>query len=294
MVTANRREHFPGSGKPLVLCADDFALAPGLSEAIVELLARRRLSATGCMSVSPFWPRLGPELASFDADIGLHLTLTDARPLGAMPGLAPRGRLPSLGRLMAAAFSRRLNRAEIRAELRRQLDAFVAVRGRPPDFIDGHQHVHLLAGVREEVLGLFATAPLTETTYLRVCWEPPSRIVGRRIAVNRALVIAALSLPLGRAARALGVRVNDSFRGVIDFAVNSDYARDFPRFLRGPGARPIVMCHPGRVDTELIAADPLTDHRDREYAYFAGDKFSADLQAAGRRIARFNEMESAA
>ncbi len=290
MVTQDRHRSPSPPKAPLVLCADDFALAPGVSAAIIDLLGRGRLSATSCMTVSPLWPRLAPDLASLDADIGLHLTLTDARPLGDMPSLAPRGRLPPLGRLMAAAFARRLDRAEIRAEARRQLDAFVAARGRPPDFIDGHQHVHLLPGIRQEVIALFE-GPLADTTYLRICWEPPPRILARRIAVGRALVIAALSPPLGRAARAGGIRVNDSFRGVVDFTDRHDYADGFPRFLRGAGARPIIMCHPGHVDAELIAADPLTTHREREYAYFAGDKFPADLEAAGRRLARFNEID---
>ena len=39
-----------------VLCADDFALSPGVSRGIIDLIARGRLSATGCMTVSPFWP----------------------------------------------------------------------------------------------------------------------------------------------------------------------------------------------------------------------------------------------
>lgn len=278
----------------LVLCADDFALAPGVSAAIVELLARGRLSATSCMAASPFWPKLAPDLRGLNADIGLHLTLTDARPLGDMPRLAPQGRLPPLGRLMAAAFAHRLDRAEIGRELRRQLDAFIAARGRPPDFVDGHQHIHLLPGIRQEVLELFKQGRVGDGTYLRICWDSPARILARGVAVGRALVIAALSPPLGRAARAHGVRVNDSFRGVVDFSGNRPYADEFPSFLRGEGDRPIVMCHPGHVDAELVAADPLTHHREAEYAYFAGEGFPADLAAAGCRVARFNEISSAA
>jgi predicted glycoside hydrolase/deacetylase ChbG (UPF0249 family) len=33
------------------------------------------------------------------------------------------------------------------------------------------------------------------------------------------------------------------------------------------------MCHPGFVDEILIGLDPLTDQREREYAYLAGDAF---------------------
>jgi predicted glycoside hydrolase/deacetylase ChbG (UPF0249 family) len=279
--------------RPIVLCADDYGLAPGLSHAIIELLSRRRLSATSCMTLSPYWPELAPLLDGVCAkvDVGLHLTLTDHQPLGPLPCLAPDGRMPPLGRLLRRAFARRLDRAEIAAELRRQLDAFVAARGRPPDFVDGHQHVHLLPGVREEVMALLS-GPLAGRAYLRSCWEPPAQILARRVGVAKAMFIAGLSLPLRRAALRKRIPVNDGFRGVVDYARPGDYAAIFPRFLRGAGERPIIMCHPGRVDPALEAADPLTDARQREYDYFASAVFPADLAAAHCRLARFGAMDA--
>jgi predicted glycoside hydrolase/deacetylase ChbG (UPF0249 family) len=46
----------------------------------------------------------------------------------------------------------------------------------------------------------------------------------------------------------------------------------------------LVMCHPGHVDDELMRLDPLTLLREKEYDYFAGDAFPADLAAAGVRL----------
>ena len=85
--------------RPIILCADDYAIAPGVSRAICALIQQGRLSATGCMTVSPFWREHARwlQLLAGRADIGLHLTLTDLRPLGMMARLAPDGRLPSLG-----------------------------------------------------------------------------------------------------------------------------------------------------------------------------------------------------
>jgi predicted glycoside hydrolase/deacetylase ChbG (UPF0249 family) len=41
------------------------------------------------------------------------------------------------------------------------------------------------------------------------------------------------------------------------------------------------MCHPGFVDEILLALDPLTDQREREYEFLAGDSFR-DMLVANR------------
>jgi predicted glycoside hydrolase/deacetylase ChbG (UPF0249 family) len=244
------------------------------------------------MTVSPLWRPLAGWLGGVEkrCDIGLHLTLTDHQPIGSMPELASTGRLPSVGRLMRRAFAGGLEPAEVRDELRRQWDAFIAAVGRPPDFLDGHQHIHLLPGVRQVVLGLLADCPPAERPYLRLCWEPPRQVLSRGIAVGKALFLSLLSASLRREVSRLGFAANDSFRGVRTFDERIDYAKLFPRFLSGDGIRPLIMCHPGFVDARLRAVDSVTDQRQSEYEYFASERFSADLKASGCRLARFREI----
>ena len=124
--------------RKIVLCADDYGLSPGVSRGIRELLAQGRLSATSCMVVYPDFTEEGPRLQPFfeTADIGLHFTLTAERPLS---------------KVLTVGWLRRLDRRAIRRELDRQLDKFISATGRPPAHIDGHQHVHLLPGIREAV-----------------------------------------------------------------------------------------------------------------------------------------------
>ena len=40
---------------PLLLCADDYGLAPGVNAAIRDLIAQGRLTATSVMSLCPHW-----------------------------------------------------------------------------------------------------------------------------------------------------------------------------------------------------------------------------------------------
>ncbi len=275
---------------PLILCADDFGLAPGVNRAIRQLALERRLGGFSCMVTAPGWPDAAPMLPEMAAqcDVGLHLTLTDLAPAGPMPGLAPGGRLPALGALMRRAFLRRLDRAEIAAEIERQIARLEAALGREPDYLDGHKHVQIFPVVRAALLDIFARGRLdARRTYLRSCWEAPGRVVARGVAVASALATSAMSAPLARRARAAGIAINDSFRGMNDFSRRRPFRDLFVRFAAGPGARPIVMCHPGFPDAELAALDSLVERRQDEFDYLAGPHFLDDVAAAGRRIARF-------
>lgn len=283
--------------RALLLCADDFALSEGVSEGIIRLAEAGRLSAISCMSASPLWPSLAPHLRAIarTCDVGLHLTLTDQTPAGSLPHLAPGGQLPSHRRLLALAASGQLGAnglaEDILEEIDRQWRAFVDVWGRPPDFIDGHQHVHLLAGVRNVVCSRLASLPVHERPYLRLCWDPFTEILRRQVAAGKALLLAAMSRPLRRETARLGITTNDSFRGVHGFDATKPFAPLMRRFLGGAGQRPLVMCHPGFVDARLRALDPVTDQRRVEYDYLSSDGFLEDLAKAGLRLARFRNLQ---
>src|ERR1700674_1087131 len=129
------------------LCADDSATAPAVGVAIRALLARGRLNATSVMVVAPSFSSEAPPLAALHAArraaIGLHLTLTGPfRPLTAFRPLCDRA-FPPLAAMARLGFLRRLDRNALAREIEAQLAAFAAAFGRVPDFLDGHQHVHL-------------------------------------------------------------------------------------------------------------------------------------------------------
>src|SRR5215213_9240698 len=70
-----------GSLRRIWLCADDYGIAPGVSAAIRDLIARRRINATSVMVVSPHMSgtaasELLDAATAAKALIGLHLTLT--------------------------------------------------------------------------------------------------------------------------------------------------------------------------------------------------------------------------
>jgi chitin disaccharide deacetylase len=281
------------SRTPLVVCADDYALTPGVSRAIRELIAAGRISATSVMTVCPWWAEEAAALSEVagDADIGLHLTLTDQSPLGAMPTLAPAGRLPPIGALVRASLMGRLPVAEIEAEIERQLTTFAAVWKRPPAHVDGHHHVHQLPGVRGALFRVLERGRFGRP-YLRSCYEAPARVVARGGAPSKAMIISALGLNFARSARQRGFALNSGFSGIYDLGATGEPVGDlFARFVRHLGPRPLAMCHPGYSDSTLSALDSMTGQRDVERAFLAGDNWLRVLESAGVVVAPFAALE---
>jgi predicted glycoside hydrolase/deacetylase ChbG (UPF0249 family) len=276
----------------LILCADDYGLAPGVGRGIRQLLAAGRLSATSCMTVSPHWPAEASALLPFadKADIGLHLTLTDQQPLGPMARLAPAGRLPGVGALLGRGIAGRLDADEIRAEIERQVDGFETHLGRPPDFLDGHQHVQQFPGIRDAVIDVWRRRLAGNRAWLRVCDEPAAAILRRGVAVAKSLLIAGLGRGLRRQATAAGIPMNDRFAGIHDFSGRRPYGEIFERFVAevsAGGERLVVMCHPGVADDELRARDPVTGAREDELRYFASAAFPDVLRRHKVELGRF-------
>ena len=267
------------------LCADDYGMAPGINRAIRQLVHNGRLNATSVMTAAP-WPGGGEanELAAVNADrpraaLGLHVTLTGPfRPLSA--GFAPTRNgafLPQM-EMMRLAMLRRVALEPLVIEIAKQLEAFVATFGRPPDFLDGHQHVHLFPVVRDAFLKVASEG--APNAWVRQCMRPPR---ARPLRDPKSLVLDLLSVRFRNRAARLGIATNPAFSGAYAFTPTADFATLFPTFLHGMPDGGLIMCHPGFVDPALESVDSLTDLREREFAYFESDAFPRDL--ARHRVA---------
>jgi predicted glycoside hydrolase/deacetylase ChbG (UPF0249 family) len=175
-----------------------------------------------------------------------------------------------------------LNRKRLQLEIAAQLKAFAAAFGRPPDFVDGHQHVQLFPQVREAFLA--AVKEAAPTAWVRQCGR--ALPLYRRLDDRKALLLDVLSRKFRRRARRYGLRSNPAFAGAYDFSTEPDFAALFPRFLQGLPAGGVVMCHPGFVDDALTRLDPLTTQREKEHAFLAGDAFTQVLADHGVMLTR--------
>jgi predicted glycoside hydrolase/deacetylase ChbG (UPF0249 family) len=273
----------PTAPRRIWLCADDYGISPSVNAGIRQLISRGRLNATSVMVAAP---HLGKdEAAALDelnannkrVAIGLHVTLTAPfKPLS--EGYSPLrdGAFLPLAETLRAAVARRLQPARLATEIAAQMQAFVAAFGHPPDFVDGHQHMHLFPQVRDAFLRVVAeTAP---TAWVRQCGRANSF---RRLHDRKALLLDILSMTFRRRAARLGLATNPAFAGSYAFTPSADFSRIFPRFLAGMPDGGLIMCHPGFVDAELERLDPVTTLREHEFAYFNSDRFPQMLAEHG-------------
>ena len=258
--------------KPLIVCADDFGMNAGANRGILDLAALGRLSATSCLVDGPAFKAGATALRDTSLQKGLHLNFTDD--LG-QPGL----QMP-LKPLIRSAFLYRLDTAQIRAQIVRQLDLYELIMGEAPDYVDGHLHVHQLPQIRDELLfEVVRRYGAKPGFWIRstVARAHPDLPLGMRL---KARIIQRLG---GRALEKLagqnGISTNPGFLGVYNFqGGGKTYANYMAGWLKAAQAGDVLMCHPERFHPEDNRIDP---QRNAEFDVLAGDMFMRYLNRYG-------------
>ncbi len=257
----------------IVLCADDFALGPATSAGIAGLAQAGRLGAIGVMTAGAgagapnTWPMLDglPDGVA----IGLHLNFVDGA------ALSDGTPLPSAAWLLARALGGRLEAVWLEREIAAQWGEFERRGGAPPDFLDTHRHVHVLAPVRE---ALIAAAQRKGS---RVPIRNLFPMFGPAASGPKRLALRLLDAPaLEQRLRAEGLAANRALGGLQAFGRPESVERDWRAMLAAaPDGAPIA-CHPacGPRDNDPIGAFSRAEH-----AGLASDAFVEACREAGVR-----------
>lgn len=240
----------------MIVCADDFGLAPDINRAILDLADKGRLSAASCMVALPGFDRGDLDrLLRFQAtlDIGIHLTLTDCPPAGVATPLSAAistdGHLLPMGRLFRRGLVAAATAGAIAQEARAQYDRFVAYAGRPPDYIDSHLHTHQFPGVRDGILLFLKSLPRGEVGYVRNSGMGARKAIRQGVSPLKCLGIGTLGSAFGRRLRKAGIATNNGFSGIYAYDGHEAYPRYLERFVACmEGPRGILMTHPGEVE----------------------------------------------
>ena len=234
----------------LIVNADDFGMSEAVNQGIMEAHERGIVTSASLMATgSAFEHAVALAKARPGLAVGVHLTLTEQRPLtgnAAASLVGADGRFPPhlvqfagwhlRGKVVLAQV-----RAELDAQIRKVRDAGIAV-----SHLDGHQHVHVLPGIAAIVAELAAAYGIGAVRY------PTERVRAymlqnlgnvRRLAEQVVLGIVCALSPL-RALRRSDSFVGFYYGGRLDEKNLATVLGQLPE--RGTVE---LMCHPGGDDS---------------------------------------------
>lgn len=263
--------------RTLTLCADDFGQSAEINEGILALLSLDRLGAVSVMSQGPAWATGASALKGHQqtADIGLHLNLTHrfdsdtyVRSLAAWLVSAPLGWV---------------DRQAVRDTFRQQIDLFVKQLGRLPDYLDGHQHVHAFAVIREILVEVIAE-------YWQAQAKPwvraPDQLLENGRVPLKAWVLRTATSGFAAHLDKAGLHYPAGFAGLYALTPEANFPEQMAGWLRRLSAGTLIMVHPGKQSSDV--KDPIRDARYAELQHLQSLQFADALQSAGIRLARLS------
>ena len=286
--------------------ADDCGLSAGITDAIMACYDRGWLRGTSVVANGAGWEHAVAALRQRPGlSVALHLNLFEGSPLSAPTDVDllvdPRGRfhrgfVALWAQGLAGAGATRL-RAQVRLELRRQIERFLEAFGdRGPLSVEGHAHYHVLPSVLDELLGLGAEYPLgavrlpREPLYWPLTWGAPRPPL---LNVVKNLVLRALCRRAQPALRAQSVKTAEAFVGVLGTGTMTlAHVRAALEHLRraGTSGNIEILFHPGRArpdeaslwsDRPELRALYLSANRDREAELLCSHALGQLLRAYG-------------
>lgn len=266
--------------KRITICADDFGMDNSVDHGIADLAQRGRLSAASCMTQGPSLRANAPLLAGLPVDLGLHLNFTES--FGKSEFHLP------LPQLIVASYLRLLPKAQLATQINRQLDAFESCFKRPPDYIDGHQHVHQLPLIRDSLLASIGQRYPQHRLWLRSTL--PAADVTRPYRLKTNIIAWLGARKMGALAAKAGWPMSKHLLGVYDFSPGrAAYQALLLRWLNEAQEDDVLMCHPAKAVAASVA---FGQQRVWEHSVLADPEFPNWLAAAELSLTQLSKRSS--
>jgi predicted glycoside hydrolase/deacetylase ChbG (UPF0249 family) len=243
-------EEMTAENRKFILNADDYALNAGASAAILDLAGRGTVTSTSAMVLSPRWKEAGTALASCAISRGLHLDFTSPFASKSFSEL-------SITKAVVSAYCSLTGRKVIRRQIDHQLSLYEEVLGEAPQFVDGHQHIHQLPGIRAELLACLRQRYGREALRVKIRFCVPMRWRG----LEAAMVGATGANALKRHASKEGFGGNSDFAGVYSFAKGAPLKQLWRGWLQS------------MAEETLAVPDRIAEARRVEYEWLKSEEF---------------------
>jgi len=253
----------------LSICADDFGITQKVNKAIINLIEEKRITEVSCMVLAQDFKNDAKELAKYKdkIGIGIHLTLTDFKPITKISSLIKKDKLLSIKNLLVKSIFRNYSKDEIFNEINFQLNEF------EPNFVDGHHHVQQLPMIRNILIQILKKRYPNDLPWVRNTYENFFKILRRNVSILKAISLSVAGSKLKKLNKTNLIRTNDGFSGVYNFSEKARYDYLFESFISFIKDNHLLMVHPGTSDEILSKIDRVTTSRDKEYNFLLSENF---------------------
>lgn len=259
--------------KYLTVNADEFGLTDKINEAILRAHKEGIVTSTTLMVNTKAF-KYAARIAEFNPslEVGLHLNLTFGKPISRAASLIDeKGLFFNRKQFLLRLFLNKVNSEDIEDELNAQIDKFTS-SGLELFHIDSHQHIHL----HPKLMGIFIKIAKKNNVVIRcpkdrILYQPTNLIDFVRIIFKghfiKRIVIIYFCKRLKSLAKKEGVIITDNF-----ISPHSVYrggqevsGKTFLTILDSiKDGYTELMCHPGKVDAELMGISRYTLQREDE------------------------------
>ena len=278
--------------KQIIINADDFGRHVLINRAVETAVQEGMLrSATIMAGGAAFADAAELAVRTPALGVGIHLTLVDAAPVlppAEIPTLVTEeGRfLPDHTALTVRVLRGMVSMDEVRAELAAQLRRVTAA-GIRPTHADSHQHMHVLPGIIEIVIGLCREAGIPA---LRAPFAP--LFAGKFGGVGQfagRVGLALLARNAASLARKAGISVPDHFAGIVaGEAVDEAELLHAIKNLREGVTE--VMMHPGTANEEIVRVSGWQHDFEAELGAILSPKVAKLAKEEGVEIVNFQAL----
>ena len=267
-----------------IVNGDDFGLALGVNEGIIEALARGILRSATLMANGPAFQHAAALAREHEElDVGCHLMLVQGEALALPGGRLPES-IPELLRRLAGPLTVNAIEQEFTAQINRLEEA-----GIHPTHLDTHKHTHLAPPVLKAAL---RAARRFGIRWIRCPFDLP--LTAARGGNRRRRAAQWCLRPLRRAfvrrIEKLGCRAADHFAG---FQMTGGFQSEqlIALIQKLPEGLTELMCHPGRVSEDLRDAPTrLIESREQELRALTDRAVREAVRQTGARLLSFREV----
>jgi len=279
----------------LIINADDAGIDPARNAGIFECIDHGVVTSISVIVGQTGWndvlSRLKAKVRS-NLSVGLHFNLTSGKPLASEHKtlVAPDGKFFNKNELLHKTNASGIDEREVIRELTAQL---AALRKEiiEPTHVDGHNHVHILPGVREGFLKMELS-----DLWVRLPWERRKNVLDPKneppelINNDTQKYIQVMNFYSMAARRIWGnkFRYTDDFGGTqVTWQVTLSAFKDAVSGLKGDVCE--LMCHPGDKPDNFSGPFSKLKEREIEKEILTSNQFKLFLTDKRIEVVSFND-----